>query len=148
MSQRTTILIVVLLLVALVAVQRFQQPARPGIFADMTFERAQDAAAAAAQTGGTPEKLLVVDFGASWCPPCRQMDRSTWTDPTLAGWLEEHAISIKIDADEDPGRMRALGVTAVPTVVVLRGSQELGRVTGLRSAGELLEWLRGLYAKS
>jgi thioredoxin-like negative regulator of GroEL len=140
MSKRLTVLGVIGLVVLLVAIQHFQQPARPTIFADMSFDQAQAAAA-------TGNKLLVVDFGAGWCPPCREMDRKTWTSGSLTSWLGEHAVTIKVDIDEDPGRGRAFGVTAVPTVVALSGTKEVGRWTGYTGASDLLERLKAAAPK-
>ncbi len=39
----------------------------------------------------------------------------------------------RVNADEDPERVQALGVRAVPTVIVFAGDQELGRRTGAQS---------------
>lgn len=139
MPRRLTILAVVALLLLLVAIQYVQTPARPTIFATMTFDQAQSAAGAA-----KPPKLLVVDFSAGWCPPCRQMDRSTWTSPALVNWLRDHAVSIKVDIDEDVARARSFGIGAVPTVVVLDGKTEVMRWTGFADADELLAKLRPL----
>lgn len=139
MPRRLTVLIVVGLVLALVALQYVQRPARPTIFTTLSFDQAQAAAAEA-----TPPKLLVVDFSAAWCTPCRAMDRSTWTNPTLVSWLQEHAVPVKVDIDEDAARARAFGVNAVPTVVVLRGKQEMLRLTGYAEAGELLTRLKAI----
>lgn len=139
MPSRLTILAVIGLVLLLVAIQYVQRPARPTIFATMPFDKAQAAAAEA-----KPQKLLVVDFSAGWCPPCREMDRSTWTSPSLVNWLREHAVSIKVDIDDDAARARSFGITAVPTVVVLDGKTEVMRWTGLAGPDELLARLRPL----
>lgn len=139
MPSRLTILAVVGLVLLLVAIQYVQRPSRPMIFATTTFDQAQAAAAEA-----KPPKLLVVDFSAGWCPPCRAMDRHTWTSPALVNWLREHAVSIKVDIDDDAARARTFGISAVPTVVVLDGKTEVLRWTGFADADELLAKLRPL----
>lgn len=139
MAKRSTLIVATALILTLVALQYFQRPARPTIFATQSFEAAQDDAERA-----TPPKLLVVDFAADWCAPCRQMDRSTWTSPMLTDWLKQHAVTIKIDIDEDKARARAFGITSIPTVVVLRDRKEVARLNGLTSASAMLERLQPL----
>ncbi len=66
-------------------------------------------------------RLLLVDFQASWCPPCRLMDRTVWTDPAVANVVNHHFIAIREDIDSPTGKAdaRKLGVQVLPTVLVL-----------------------------
>lgn len=65
---------------------------------------------------------LLVDFTASWCVACKEMDRHTFAEPRVA---EEAGrfVAVKVDAtnDEDPAvqeAMRSLKVVGLPTIVV------------------------------
>jgi thioredoxin-like negative regulator of GroEL len=90
------------------------------------------------------KRLLVVDFTAEWCQPCKLMDRITWSAPDVAAWIGEHAVAVQIDVDADQELARTFGIRAMPTIVVLRGDTEIDRATGLKKADELLAWLGGL----
>ena len=69
-----------------------QDHARPPVFQDLSLEQAL---ALSSETG----KLLVLDAMTAWCGPCKVMDRTTWVEPELVAWLEEHAIAIQLDMD-------------------------------------------------
>jgi thioredoxin 1 len=104
-----------------------------GPFGELGFE-------AAAAKAKSENKLLVVDFTANWCPPCKRMDELTWPDAALGKWLFERAVAIQVDVDEQTDLARKFGFTAVPTVIVLRNDEELGRFTGFRGPEDVLKW--------
>ncbi len=70
---------------------------------------------------------LVVDFWAPWCGPCRSIE------PSLKRLGQEYDGRVdvwKINADEQPGLLRQLGVYGIPTLIVYRSGQEVTRQTG------------------
>ena len=50
----------------------------------------------------TDEKPVLLDIGAVWCHWCHVMDRESYEDSDLAGFLNEHFICVKVDRDERP----------------------------------------------
>jgi thioredoxin 1 len=107
---------------------------RPNVFSLQSYE---DAFVEARHTS----KLLIVDATASWCPPCKLMDRTTWVDAAVVAWLEENAVAVQIDVDEEKKAAASLGIRAMPTVVAFRDGMEVDRVVGLKKPDELLAWL-------
>lgn len=89
-------------------------------------------------------RVRVVVFSAPQCTPCRQMEREVWSDPEVAAWLRAHADLATVDMAQDPQRAAAFGVEGVPAVVVMRGEQELGRVTTRLPVVLVLPWLEVL----
>jgi thioredoxin:protein disulfide reductase len=68
------------------------------------------------------KKGAIVDFGASWCTACKELEHETWPDPHVR---EEGArfVPIAVDATEDDDKIVALKekykVVGLPTVIVL-----------------------------
>lgn len=111
---------------------------KPPAFSDLAFP---EALAANAEREGS---LLVVKFTAEWCAPCKAMDRTTWSDQRVVDYLRDHGITaIPVDVDEHPGIARDHAVRAMPTTVVFRAGEEIGRHTGGMSAEAMTDWLDG-----
>lgn len=109
------------------------------VFSEYSLEQAK-------QQAQKDSKLLLVDFTASWCPPCKKMESTTWADSAVQAWIKENAIALQIDVDKDEKTTSALHVEAMPTLVLFTPqsvSKEFGRQVGYMSAAELLRWLEG-----
>ena len=77
---------------------------------------------------------LVVDVWAPWCSPCKRMN------PVFAELKEEYAGRVdllKVNADESQPLVKQLGVLGIPTTIVYRNGEEIGRRTGAMSRSDL-----------
>jgi thiol:disulfide interchange protein DsbD len=81
------------------------------------------------------QKPVIIDFYATWCSPCRELDEITFHHPELVKKAAKEFVMVKIDLTQkgDPQNTRLLQqykVKGVPTVVFLDAQ---GReITGLR----------------
>ena len=97
--------------------------------------------------GGLGGKMLLADWGASWCGPCRNME------PRVARLATENSGAlcvVKLDLDKLQEFSAECNVSAVPTFIVFGGSgddgaEELLRVVGA-NPGELEDKLTALLA--
>ena len=76
-----------------------------------------------------PAGVAVIEFGASWCPPCRTLE------PILDELSAEYggaAAIVKVDCDRSPELASMYGVMSMPTVVVFKDGQPVDKLVGLR----------------
>ncbi|KAI3720263.1 hypothetical protein L6452_21176 [Arctium lappa] len=80
------------------------------------------------QSSITSNKLMVIDFSAAWCGPCK------FIEPAVHDLAIEfsNVEFIKIDVDELPDVAKDHGVQAMPTFVLLKKGKELDRVVGAK----------------
>jgi thioredoxin:protein disulfide reductase len=69
-------------------------------------------------------KPVVIDFSATWCTPCRELDDKTFHDPAVVRKAGDEMVMIKVDLTKagNPLHERLVkdyGVRGVPTVVFL-----------------------------
>lgn len=62
------------------------------------------------------QEVVVMDFGASWCGPCRRFA------PTFEAWSKKYSSEnvkfVKIDADTHRDLLQKYDVSSLPTVVI------------------------------
>lgn len=80
------------------------------------------------------EGIVLVDFWATWCPPCRKMN------PILEELAKEYSGKIKIgkfDVDTDKQFSTKKGIQAIPTMIFYFDGKELGRIRGASEKDDL-----------
>ena len=74
----------------------------------------------------TSNKLVVVDFFATWCGPCRAL--SPYIDELSAN--NHHILFAKANIDETQDIANELDVKSLPCVVIFKNGKEINRVVG------------------
>lgn len=108
-------------------------------FGQITFEHGTlDEALAKAKKAKKP---LFVDVYATWCGPCKQMAATSFIDPQVTAYYNDHFISLKLDGEKNdgPAVMQKYGISAYPTLLYFNANGDLvGKVVGALQAKQLL----------
>lgn len=78
-------------------------------------------------------KPIFVDAYASWCGPCKKMDRDVFSQKAIGNYMNDNYISLKLDMEKGEGLEFAsnYSVEAYPTLLFFNADGELQhRVTG------------------
>lgn len=84
----------------------------------------------------TDGKPMIIDFSATWCPPCRQLQPIF---EKLAEDFRGRITFVTIDVDENPELSQSYGVTNIPMIVfVNKDGQIQDTIIGFQDRGQLL----------
>lgn len=84
------------------------------------------------------DKPVLVDFWAEWCAPCRAIA------PVLEDIEKEQGDKIKIaklNVDENPDIASKYKVFSIPTLIIFKNGQELGRMVGAAPKSKLQQFI-------
>ena len=83
----------------------------------------------------TSQGLVLIDFWATWCGPCRMQAPIL---EQLAGEVHENELKIlKMDVDENPNTAREFGIMSIPTLLFKKDGQVVKQVAGVHTKDQL-----------
>lgn len=80
-------------------------------------------------------KLMLVDFWAAWCGPCRMLS------PVIDGLDKKYEGKVvigKVNVDEEQELAIRYGVMSIPTVIFFKNGQEIARKVGVMPEKEFV----------
>jgi thioredoxin 2 len=81
---------------------------------------------------------VLVDFWATWCPPCRQVAPEV---KQVAKHMAGKALVVKVDTEKWPQLAANFGVQGIPNFVVLKDGKRVFQQAGAVPAREMERWL-------
>ncbi|HFI0056423.1 TPA: thioredoxin [Streptococcus suis] len=83
----------------------------------------------------TQEGVVLVDFWAPWCGPCRMQAPIL---EQLAGEVDEDELRIyKMDVDENPNTARQFDIMSIPTLLFKKDGQVVKQVAGVHTKDQI-----------
>ena len=83
--------------------------------------------------------LLLVDFWAPWCGPCRMM--SPIIDQVSKEYQGKLVVG-KVNVDENPNISRQFGISSIPTLILFKRGQAVNNIIGSVSKSRIDEMVR------
>ena len=82
------------------------------------------------------DETWIIDFWAEWCQPCKKLA------PIFEEVSKEVNVNFgKVDMEENQQIGTSMGVRALPTIIIMKGDEEVARTSGAKKKDELKSWI-------
>ena len=84
-------------------------------------------------------KLILVDFWAEWCGPCKQLEPIL---EEISNEMGDQVIFTKHNIDEQPNMPTKYGVRGIPTMLIFKGGELKATKVGATTKSNILSWIK------
>lgn len=94
-------------------------------------------------------KKIFVHFYANWCGYCRAMEKKTFQDANIIGYLNKNFIPIKVNTDKEQNVAVKYGVRGLPSNWFLKkNGDKIGNRPGFIPPEDLMAFLEFIHTDS
>ena len=90
-------------------------------------------------------KLVIVDFFATWCEPCKVLAPII---EKVAENFKEKVVLMKANLDDTPLTAQKFEIEKIPTVVIFKNSEPINGFVGLIPEASIKEWLENIIEEN
>ncbi len=88
------------------------------------------------------EGMVIVDFWAQWCMPCRMLG------PILDEVSKTGKVKVvKVNVDQNPNLAGSFGVSSIPTMILFKNGKPVSGRIGVISMQQILTWVESAAAE-
>lgn len=87
----------------------------------------------------TADGLVLVDFWATWCGPCKMIAPVL---EELDTEMSDQVKIVKVDVDENQATAGEYGIMSIPTLVLFKDGQPIDKVVGYQPKEALAEFVQ------
>jgi len=97
----------------------------------------------------TEKKPILLNFFANWCGYCVKMEKETFSDRTVANFLNDTFVPIRVNSDKEPRISAMYGVRGLPYFWFLTDKGErIASIPGFIPASMFINYLRYIQTSS
>ncbi|MBP2099713.1 thioredoxin [Enterococcus rivorum] len=83
----------------------------------------------------TDKGLVLIDFWATWCGPCRM--QGPILEQLSEEYDEDEVKIVKMDVDENPETPASFGIMSIPTLILKKDGEVVEKAVGVQSKDQL-----------
>lgn len=83
--------------------------------------------------------LVLVDFWAEWCGPCRALSPKL---EEIAGEMSSQVKIVKMNVDENPQTPGQYGIRGIPAMLLFKDGKQVGELIGNQPKDNITEFLK------
>ena len=88
---------------------------------------------------------VIMDFWAEWCGPCQMMGP---VFEEISSDYEGKLKFVKVNTEEAPGIARRYAVQGIPSLIVVKGGEEVDRIVGFAPKEALKQKIDSVLARA
>ncbi len=87
------------------------------------------------------QKLVLVDYWAEWCGPCKQIGPSL---EEISDEMSDKVTVAKLNIDENPEAAGKYGVKGIPTLMLFKDGEIISTKVGALPKSKIIEWIESV----
>ncbi len=84
-------------------------------------------------------KILICDFWAEWCAPCRQVSPIL---EEISEEMKDQVVIAKHNIDENPNQPTKYGVKGIPTILLFVSGELKATKVGATTKSNIISWIK------